>query len=197
MAMRCSAAASFALAAALAACAVEASAQDRLAAIVRVVDREVLPSQCGEDYACKDREAAWRMKVAVVEPLRGGPLPAELVVRARHPDAFEDETALLVWAPGASGEPLAIDVIRADPRIGGGWGVCGHWPLREHRLVAPPLEDVALAPAFGNASRLSPLGIARTYPAEYFRIEDDGTVRCVRGWSTDTLIGHGEWKPRR
>jgi hypothetical protein len=196
MATRCSALA-VALAATLAGGgAGAAEPPDRRAAIVRVVDTELLPSRCGEDYACKDREALWRMRVAVVESLRGGPLPAEVVVRVRDPE-FADVIALLVWTPVADGEPVALDPVRADRRVGGGWGVCGHQSLREHRFVAPPLEDVALAPAFGNAARLSSLGIELSYPAAYYRIEDDGTVRCVRGWSTDTLIDHGEWAPRR
>lgn len=168
----------------------------RVAAIGRVVKVSLLPSQCGENYICKENEASWRVQLAIDTIVRGRDLPAQVTVRTRHLDAFGGDTALLIWTPVTTGEPVAVDLIRVDPRVDRGWGVCGYQPLREHRSVGPPLEDMPLAPAFGNASRLSSQWVQQEFPPKYFRIEADGTVRCVRGWSPDTLIDYPEWTPR-
>ena len=192
--MRCSGVALAALLGAANASAL-AAPEVRVAVVGRVIALDLSPSRCGGDYSCKDKEASWRMRLAVDTVVRGQPVPTEVVVRLRSPDAFEGQMALVIWTPAAEGEPVAVDNYRVDPLVGGGWAVCGDL-LRSFHRVGPPLEDVALAPAFGNVSRLSPAWAQQKFPAELFRTEADGTVRCVRGWSIDTLVDYPAWTRR-
>lgn len=185
-----------ALALVLAVATASAPSPPRVAAIGHVLAREALPECRGERAALclGDNEPRWSVRVGVDDVLRGRDLPGEVAVRVH----FNDHAALdsrgkvlVIWTPGSDG---AAEVYAADPRVDGGWGVCG--ALNHGFEVGPPLEPIALQSVFGNASRLSPGGIAIEFSPTYYDVATNGDVHCVHGWSTDTLIDFPAWGPQ-
>jgi hypothetical protein len=153
---------------------------------------------CDPGIRCFDSVPSYRARYAVLEVVRGHVVDKEVTLLIHWIDlVLPQDTGphLLVWQPASDGEPVAAGIYRLDPRAGGGWAVCGDQFGRD-RFVGPPLEDVDLSPAFGNASRLSTQWARQEYPPDFYRIEADGTVHCVRGWSVDALIEFPEWVPR-
>lgn len=175
--------------------AVAAAPPPRVAVIGHVLARETLPECRAEDALCiDDDEPRWSVRIGVDEVLRGPGVPGEIAVRVHFNDypAFKSRgKVLVIWTPGSDdvGELYA-----ADPRVDGGWGVCG--ALNHGFEVGPPLESIGLRPVFGNASRLSPGGIALEFSPEHYTVAANGDVHCVRGWSSDALIDFPAWGPQ-